>query len=199
MTDLELIAELYRIQVIKLGSFTLKSGSNSPIYFDLRAVVSYPRLMRRVAELLWDKVKDIPTDLICGVPYTALPLATCISINHDIPMVMRRKEVKAYGTKKKIEGVFQAGQSVLVVEDIITSGASIMETVKDLSDEGLRISHNVVFLDREQGGRANIESQGFSVTSVFTMHKFLDLLNQSVDLPAEEKRALDEALSALKN
>lgn len=199
MTDLELIAELYRIQVIKLGSFTLKSGINSPIYFDLRAVVSYPRLMRRVAELLWDKVKDIPTDLICGVPYTALPLATCISINHDIPMVMRRKEVKAYGTKKKIEGVFQAGQSVLVVEDIITSGASIMETVKDLSDEGLRISHNVVFLDREQGGRANIESQGFSVTSVFTMHKFLDLLNQAVALPAEEKRALDEALAALKN
>lgn len=197
MTDLELVAELYRIQVIKLGSFTLKSGINSPIYFDLRPVVSYPNLMRQVSEMLWDKVKDIKTDLICGVPYTALPLATCISLFHDIPMIMRRKEVKDYGTKKKIEGVFQPGQSCLLVEDIITSGASIMETVNDLTEVNIRIAHAVVFLDREQGGRRNIESKGYQVSSVFTLREFLYLLNQAVTLPPNEKSALDDAMAAI--
>src|SRR5690242_11859207 len=111
MNNEELIFALYQIGALKLGDFTLKSGKSSKIYIDLRQIISHPNVLRAVADTIWQRIQHCKMDLICGVPYTALPIATCISLQHNIPMIMRRKEKKEYGAKQQIEGAFHAGQT----------------------------------------------------------------------------------------
>jgi uridine monophosphate synthetase len=98
----KLILDLHDIEAVKLGSFVLKSGITSPIYLDLRMLVSHPRLLSAIASLLHSLLATGPYNLLCGVPYTALPIAAVLSVDQSIPMLMRRKEVKAHGTAKSI-------------------------------------------------------------------------------------------------
>ncbi len=173
MNKATVIQELHRIGVIQYGQFILKNGAASPIYIDLRRMVSYPILLRIMTELFWEQVAQLKWDLVCGVPYTALPLATALSLTYEKPMVLRRKEAKSYGTKKMIEGVYQAGQSCLVLEDVVTTGSSIMETIQDLESEKLQVKYVIAVLDREAGGAQNLAERGYTFTSLFTLSELL--------------------------
>ncbi|CDF34033.1 unnamed protein product [Chondrus crispus] len=185
-----LILALHGAGAVKFGSFTLKSGIQSPIYIDLRVTVSHPTVLREVATALSGAVAGVPFDLLCGVPYTALPFATAMSLAGGAPMLMRRKEAKEYGTKKTIEGAFEKGQTVLVVEDLVTSGASVLETVGPLKKEGLEVHHVVALLDREQGGSDALKSQGVDMHAVFTLSTVMDVLEKEGKIDEETKASV---------
>ncbi|XP_073711157.1 uridine 5'-monophosphate synthase [Misgurnus anguillicaudatus] len=173
-----LILELHKIHAIKFGKFKLKSGLLSPIYFDLRVIISYPALMDRVAASLHKRAKDagVQFDNLCGVPYTALPLCTIICSANKYPMLIRRKEAKDYGTNRMVEGVIHPGQRCLIVEDVVTSGGSVLETAEALKKEGLKITDAVVFVDREQGGSLMLADKGITLHSVVSVSKLLEVL-----------------------
>lgn len=191
MNNNPLITALYQIGAVQFGEFTLKSGKTSTIYINLRKIISYPAILRQIATAMWDVTKHCQYDLICGVPYTALPIATCISLDHDTPMIMRRKEKKDYGTKQMIEGEYKAGERCIIIEDIITTGSSIIETAKDLEQVGIKVTDLVALIDREQGGRENLEKQ-YKLYTILTLSEILTTLYQSTLLSTDEKTAIDK-------
>lgn len=189
-----LIFTLYKIGSIKFGDFTLKSGEKSRIYIDLRQIISYPDVLRAVAETIWQQMSGYPCDVVCGVPYTALPIATCISLQQNLPMVMRRKEKKEYGTKQSIEGSFKTGQKCIIIEDIVTSGSSIIETANDLEVAGLKVKEVAVLIDREQGGAANLHNKHYILHAAFTLKDILHTLVHSDELPNTERTLVNSLI-----
>ncbi|KAM3717580.1 Uridine 5'-monophosphate synthase [Dirofilaria immitis] len=173
-----LMEELKKVGVFKLGSFTLQSGQNSPIYIDLRLLFTSPKVLKLTTNYMCALIaaKNFKYDYIVGVPYAALPLSTIIADRLDKPMLLRRKEIKSYGTKKILEGNYEAKKRALIIEDVVTSGGSILETVLSLRSEGLICNEAICVLDREQGGPKFLQDQGITLYSILGMNKMLDFL-----------------------
>lgn len=171
-----LILDLHRIGALKFGEFKLKSGATSPFYIDLRSIISYPEIIRNIVSLLKSELAGKRFDVITGIPYTALPLAAQLSVELDTPLVYQRKEVKAYGTGKLIEGHFKKGQTCLIIDDLITTGESKFEAAEGMEQAGLEVTDFVCLIDRSYNGAEVLAGKGYRLTSIITISDMLDVL-----------------------
>lgn len=187
MDNTQLILALYENQMIKFGEFTLKSGKKSYIYADIRTAISYPNIFRAICERLNQLLSGLSYDHICGVPYSALTFASAIAYTNGTPMLLKRKEAKEYGTKKMLEGVFSPNQSVVLIEDVVTTGASILETTAVLEDFRLEVKDICVLIERNQGGQELLENMGYKVHSIMDLYQIIDVLHTANKITAEEK------------
>jgi uridine monophosphate synthetase len=191
----EFFLECYKLGIVKFGKFTLKSGIESPFYVDLRPLASEPKILNQLADKLLEMLPQKNFDLICGVPYAALPMATAMSLKSNIPLIIKRKEAKQYGTKKLIEGIFKSGQNCILVEDVITSGKSLLETIPEIENEGISISDIVVVLDRQQGGKEMLESKGYRVHTLFTISEVCEILREKQYLSDDEMFRINDFIA----
>ena len=166
--------ELLEAGCIKFGNFTLKSGLQSPIYIDLRQIITYPKLLEKVGSAYLPLLKDLTFDRIAGLPYAAIPIATAVSLQGNYPMIYPRKEVKTYGTKAEIEGEYHSGETVVVVDDLATTGGSKFEAIEKLTGVGLVVKDVVVLVDRESGAKGSLAQAGYSLHAVLTISQLLE-------------------------
>lgn len=191
-----LIPALHEAGCVKFGNFTLASGKQSPIYIDLRRVISYPALFKQVVNAYVETIRTLSFDRLAAVPYAALPSAAAIALKLNQPLIYPRKEVKAHGTGQAIEGVFEAGQTALVIEDVVTTGGSLLAAVKTMEEAGLVVRDVAVLVDREQGGKAMLAHQGYHLHAVLTISQILDTLRDRERISAEMVQTVTAYLRA---
>jgi orotate phosphoribosyltransferase len=153
-------------------------------------LVSRPRLLAQAAELYATLLANLTFDRIAGVPYAALPIGTAVALAADVPLIYPRKEAKAHGLGKDIEGTWQPGERIVIIEDLITKAGSILQSVERFRAVGLIVEDAIVLIDREQGGKANLAAAGVTGHSVLTITEVMDVLVDAGHLTEEKRQAV---------
>lgn len=172
----DLILELYDLGCILFGDYVQASGQILPYYIDLRTIISKPQIFHHILNAYAEILETLSFDRIAGIPYGSLPTATGLSLRMNKPMIYPRKEVKAHGTRRQIEGSYQPGERVVVVDDILITGRSAVEGAEKLRSAGLKVEDIVVFIDHEQGVRERLQEQGYRGHAVLTLSEIKNTL-----------------------
>jgi uridine monophosphate synthetase len=179
----QLIRELHEHGMIKFGDFTLRNGSKSPIYVDLRDLPWFPDTLALAAASLTAKLNHLHQTggphlpySFAGLPMAGLPIAVAVGLATGLPVGYPRPTVKDHGTRKAIEGRFQAGDQVIVIDDLITDGGAKLDAIAPLRAAGLKVEHALVILDREQGGKESLRVAGVELHALFTLRQAVKVL-----------------------
>ena len=190
----DLAFALFDAHTIKFGEFRLKSHETdpnlplSPIYVDLRLLRSHPKVMDKVVktfrrEIFW---RGLEFDLLSDIPISITPVVSNLSRDTGIPMISPRLDKKTHGSGAKIEGEYKEGQTVLLLDDLVTKATSTLETSEILSKKGLILKDIMVLVDREQGGSDKLKSSGFNFHSVFTLMELLNIYKDNEKITSEQ-------------
>uniref|UniRef100_A0A1I7TMH0 Uridine 5'-monophosphate synthase n=1 Tax=Caenorhabditis tropicalis TaxID=1561998 RepID=A0A1I7TMH0_9PELO len=193
-----LLRQMLQANVFKFGEFQLKSGQISPIYIDLRECFGHPQLAMLISEALSKQIESSGTEYsgVLGIPYAALPYAS-VAAAHFLkkPLLIVRKEAKSYGTKKLIEGLYKPNDCLVLIEDVVTTGGSILDVLRTLHAESLVATDVFCILDREQGGCQKLKDAGVNMHSLLDMNTVLTFLYSTGTITENQWHGIVKALN----
>ena len=187
-----LVVELFDIGCLLFGDYVQASGAVFNYYIDLRQIISDPNLFHRVLHAYAGQLEGLMFDRIAGIPYGSLPTATGLSLQLHKPLIYPRKEVKAHGARRLIEGDFNDGDHVVVVDDILITGGSVLEGIAKLESSGLVVRDVVVFLDH--GGDHHRQSKERLAVAGYRFHAVVTI--EQITAVLLEAGRLSEAQAA---
>ncbi len=178
ISNLWLAEELHRQGGVRFGDFTLgRSTRHSPVYIDVKVLLRVPQVLRRAAELIVQETQAelgrrrgrfVPFDLVAGVPFGGLHLATAFAIQSNTPMIYAIPHHDG-SRQRMLEGHYRPGQQVLIIDDLMTTGGSFLETQRVLTEAGLRVRDAIVLVDRDQGGADRLRRNGIQLVSILRL------------------------------
>jgi orotate phosphoribosyltransferase len=187
---------LHEKGALKFGDFTLTSGNKSSYYVDLRIVPSFPHQFRKMVKHLQSNISaNIGLenfDYLVSVPTSGLVIASALAIETVKPIIYVRNKPKDHGTSKTVEGSFEQGKKALMIDDVATTGGSIINAIKSLKESGLVISDTFVIINRMEGASQALESEGIK------MHDLTDILEITKTLH-DQNLISDDILEKVKN
>jgi len=190
---------LFKLDSIKFGVFKLSSGKASPYYIDLRVIPSFPDVFREIcdfyAEYITSSIGLKNFDRTAGIPVAGIIFASQIAYNLRKPFLFVSKGVRLHGRQRRVEGVLASGDRVLLIDDLITTGLTIKKTANAVRAEGGVVTDAVVFLDREEGGKQQLEKCGIKLHALL---KINEIANTLYDLGAIDQESLKTILKQIK-
>jgi orotate phosphoribosyltransferase len=181
--NLWLARELWELGAIQFGDFNVGRTLHSPVYVNLRLLVSRPAALRRIARMMKEETETLlsmlhpqisPFSLVAGVPFGGLHLATAYSLTCNVPMIYLHPSRD--GRRNVIEGQYLPGQTVLIIDDLITGGTSVVETAEELRSKGLVVKDAIVLLDRRHGGRERLKAHNIHLVPMLDLETLLNYL-----------------------
>lgn len=195
-SNLWLAETLWKLGAVQFGSFTLgRTTVDSPVYINLRLLIGHPTALWRAASIIWEEIQALQSmlhpqmersDLVAGVPFGGLHVATAFSLHAKIPMVYLHPRPDSLGND--IEGLYHPNDRVLIMDDLLAGGGSILETALELGEAGLIVRDAVVLLDRQQGGREALRKQGINMVSILTLEVLMNYLMSSGKISEDSYR-----------
>lgn len=174
-----LALRFFDLGLVVRGDFRYADGATTPLYMNFRSVLAYPDLLGQLTKQFWKLTKALAFSHVCGVPYAAIPWATTLGVLHDKSVILKRKGVVSTGDRQTVEGVFRKGDICLVLDDLINSGSSILETIESLEAEGLKVTDVATIVDRRRGGSAALKRRGYRVHTLYTIPELVRIHRQS--------------------
>ncbi|AIF68466.1 orotate phosphoribosyltransferase [Palaeococcus pacificus DY20341] len=176
----ELIKMIFDEECIKFGHFVLTSGKESNYYIDVKKLITNPKALKLIAKLMNDEAqkRGISFDKVAGPELGAVPIATALALETDKPLLIVRKKKKSHGTGKQIEGEITAGDRILLVEDVTTTGGSVLRAAKVLEGEGAKVEAIMVVVDREEGAIESLGKEGYTLIPLVTVSELFEYKNK---------------------